>query len=89
MEILALLAGLLAAIVFVAERLAFAVMLWMLCAWTWRATARPRALLMQGLGWLEREVLILVGQIKWVREAVQFWWMARTLRRQFGIGATP
>jgi len=24
-----------------------------------------------------------------VREAVQFWWMSRSLRRQFAMGATP
>jgi hypothetical protein len=34
-------------------------------------------------------VLVRVGQLKWVREAVSFWWMSRTLRRQFSVGATP
>jgi len=89
MTIVAMLAAVLAAVVFMAERLAFAVMLWMLCSWTWRVTAKPRALLLKGLAWLEREVLVFVGRIKWVREAVQYWWMMRTLRRQFSLGATP
>jgi hypothetical protein len=89
MEIVALLGGLLAAIVFVAERLAFAVMLWLLCAWVWRVTAVPRALLVKALRWMTTEMLIVVGQLKWVREAVQFWWMSRSLRRQFAMGATP
>jgi len=89
MEILAILAAVLAAVVFVAERLAVAIMMYMLVSWTWRATAAPRALLARGLRWLNREVMILVGQLKWVREAVQFYWMARTLRRQFAMGATP
>ena len=89
MEILALLTGILAAVVFAAERLAFAVMLWMLCAWVWRASRVPRALLMRGLMLIEREVLVLVGRLRWVREALSFWWMARSLRRQFSAGATP
>ena len=89
MEILAILAAVLAAVVFMAERLAVAIMLYMLVSWTWRVTAGPRALMARGLRWLNREIMILVGQLKWVREAVQFWWMARTLRRQFSLGATP
>jgi hypothetical protein len=89
METLALVGGVLAAIVFVSERLAFAIMLYMLISWVWRATALPRALIARALRWLEREVLTFVGQIKWVREAVQYWWMMRTLRRQFAVGATP
>jgi len=89
MEMLVLLGGLLAAVVFMAERLAFAVMLWLLCAWAWRVTAVPRALLGRALRWMTNEMLIVVGQVKWVREAIAFWWMTRSLHRQFRMGATP
>jgi hypothetical protein len=82
MEILALLGGLLAAIVFIAERLAFAVMIYMLTRWVWQATAAPRAL-------LHREMLRAHRQLWNVHQAILRWWAMRSLRGQLARGATP
>lgn len=82
METIALVSGIIAAIVFVAERLAFAVMLYMLCSWAFTAFAPL-------IRRLHIRIMAFVGSIKWVREAVQMWWAMRALRRQLAMGATP
>ena len=82
MEIVALATAALLFVVAFAERIAFAVMMYMLCAWTWRATAQPRA-------WLAREILVLHGRFKIVHEAILRWWAMRALRGQLARGATP
>lgn len=82
METLALLAGILTAIVFVAERLAFAVIVYMLSRWTLRLV-RP---------WLVRLLAILLIVRAWCASqimALQRWWALRALRSQLSRGATP
>jgi hypothetical protein len=82
METVALLGGILMAIVFVAERLAFAVMLYMLTSWIWKATAHPRAL-------LHREILRAQRGLRTVHQSILHWWAMRSLRGQMARGATP
>jgi hypothetical protein len=62
-------------IVFLAERLAFCLMLYMLLTWTLSVIEQP-------LRRLHRWVVHHVSQLRWVREAVQFWTALRLVRRQ-------
>ena len=78
MEIIALIGGIVAAIVFVAERLAFAVMLYMLCSWVYRAT-KPL------WRWADREMAGLFSHLRSARDAVLAWWTFRSLRTQMAV----
>jgi hypothetical protein len=72
MELVLLIVGF---IVFVAERLALCLMLYMLLTWTLSIIEEP-------LRRLHRWMLLKVSGLRWVREAVQFWSALRLVRRQ-------
>lgn len=72
MEIIVLIVGF---IVFIAERLALCLMLYMLLTWALSIFEQP-------LRRLHRRVLDIVSGLRWVREAVQFWTALRLVRRQ-------
>ena len=72
MEIITLIVGF---IVFIAERLALCLMLYMLLTWTLSIIEEP-------LRRLHRYIVHTIGRLKWVREAVQFWSALRLVRRQ-------
>ena len=72
MELITLIVGF---IVFIAERLALCLMLYMLLSWTLAIVEQP-------LRRLHRWVLDTVSRLRWVREAVQFWTALRLVRRQ-------
>jgi hypothetical protein len=74
MEIITLIVGF---IVFIAERLALCLMLYVLLTWTLSIIEQP-------LRRLHRYVVHVVGGLKWVREAAQFWMALRLVRRQVG-----
>jgi hypothetical protein len=82
METIALLGAIVMAIVFVAERLAFAVLIYMLSRWTFRM-AQPV------LKVLVREWLVLKGRVTLWVYAFRRWLAMRALRGQLAGGATP
>ena len=82
MEIVALLAGILTAIVFVAERLAFAVMMYLMCRWVFR-TSQPLFKLMNR--WADQAW----AGLKVVHQSILHYWAMKALRGQMMRGATP
>ena len=72
MEILLFVVGF---IVYIAERLALCLMLYMLLSFTLSVIEEP-------LRRLHRWVLLRVAGLRWVRDAVQFWTALRLVRRQ-------
>lgn len=82
METVALLGAIVMAIVFVAERLAFAVLIYMLSRWSFRM-AQP------ALRVVVREWLVLKGCCRLWFFAIRHWWAMRALRGQLAGGATP
>lgn len=78
MPIIALLAAILAALVYAAERLAFACLLWFIGSWLWKASAGIR-------GWLARHIDGLVAQLKTVHQAALYWLTMRQIVRALRI----
>ena len=82
MEILAFAAAFVIGLVFMAERLAFAVLVYMLTRWAWRYVgplwATLRADLVTAYAWCRARV-----------QALRHWWAMRALRGQLQGGATP
>ena len=72
MEIIVLIVGF---VIFLAERLAFALMLYMLLTLVLGIVEQP-------MRRFHRWVVHIVGNLRWVREAVQFWTALRLVRRQ-------
>ena len=82
METFALLTGILAAVVYVAERLAFAIIVYLLSRWT-LSLLRPV---------LTRTLVYLLVVRAWVQLQIfrfQRWLAMRALRSQLAGGATP
>jgi hypothetical protein len=78
-ETLAIVGGIVAAIVFVAERVAFAVICWMISRWLYNHGSR-----------LWFQITLRCGPpLKRATEGVRRWWTMRTLRSQLAGGATP
>jgi hypothetical protein len=82
LTITAILAAVLAAVVYFAEKLAFAIILYLLCRWAFRRS-KP---LIRGL---LREWLVLKGRCRLWLYALRHWWAMRALRGQLTGGATP
>jgi len=82
MEIIALCAAVLAAVVYVAEKIAFAAVVYMLCSWLWKVSTPVRR-------WAEAEYRWVAGKVAGWISAYEAWRRLRTLRRQFVLGATP
>ena len=72
MEIITLIVGF---IILLAERLAFALMLYMLLMMVLGIVEEP-------LRRLHRWVVRKIGSLRWIRETVQFWTALRLVRRQ-------
>ena len=70
-----LITAIVAFVVFIADRLALCIMLYMLLTWVIGIFEQP-------LRRLHRRVLEVVSGLRWVREAVQFWTALRLVRRQ-------
>jgi hypothetical protein len=74
MPIIAMLAAILAALVYAAERVAFACMIYFLGSWLWRASAGVRV-------WIARHSLDLHARFRVVQQAALYWLTMRQIVR--------
>ena len=65
-------------VVFLAERLAFALMLYMLLAFVFGIVEQP-------LRRFHRWALLRISGLRWVRDIVQFWTALRLVRRNLSV----
>ena len=74
MPIIAMLAAILAALVYAAERIAFACLLWFMSGWLWKASTGVRS-------WIARHIDGLLAQLKTVHQAALYWLTMRQVVR--------
>jgi hypothetical protein len=74
MPIIAMLAAILAALIYAAERIAFACLLWFMGSWLWKASTGVRA-------WIVRHAYDLHAHWKTVHQAALYWLTMRQVLR--------